>query len=329
MNRSEHDEILSAYLDDELSAVERCDVERRLQSDPQARQTLEQLRAVSGAVQSLPPFRLGADLSQDVLRQVEQERLAMAAHDAVLASPRAEQPRKIDARREGGRRFLRPRALFWAAAAVVIGLFVSRYEASLRPLPSQTAQTPPAVVKPLVTPDIGPRPGPNALVNNSDKSGGVRAQAYESKPAVAASQEALLVKCYLTPEAKRRSFPALLTREDVFLEDLPPQLSHVPRRDPFTLPAEWTVEGLPTVRFAEVEAPHLQKVLADLHQHVELYLVVVIEPAPGVETQSVWRAYQRVAAQAGAVPTITTLPAGKQRVVFALQAVLPAAAPQK
>ena len=49
------DELLSAYLDDELSADERALVEARLATDPAAQQSLEQLRSVSQSVRSLPP----------------------------------------------------------------------------------------------------------------------------------------------------------------------------------------------------------------------------------------------------------------------------------
>lgn len=49
------EEILSAYLDDELSPEERLDVEHRLASDAQWRETLEKLQEVRGWIQDLPP----------------------------------------------------------------------------------------------------------------------------------------------------------------------------------------------------------------------------------------------------------------------------------
>lgn len=48
------EELLSAYLDDELSSQERVDVERRLASDSQWRETLEKLQEVRGWVRELP-----------------------------------------------------------------------------------------------------------------------------------------------------------------------------------------------------------------------------------------------------------------------------------
>jgi DNA-binding FrmR family transcriptional regulator len=68
------DELLSAYLDDELSADERAAVEARLSADPTAQDLLHQLRAVSQAVQGLPQEMVGQDLSESILRRVEQSK---------------------------------------------------------------------------------------------------------------------------------------------------------------------------------------------------------------------------------------------------------------
>ena len=65
-----NDELLSAYLDDELSAEERAAVEARLANDADAQQLLHQLRAVSESVQRLPLEGVGRDLSGDILRRV-------------------------------------------------------------------------------------------------------------------------------------------------------------------------------------------------------------------------------------------------------------------
>lgn len=64
------DELLSAYLDGELSAAERAAVERRLAADPAARQLLEELRGASRALQSLPREVVGRDLSEAIVERV-------------------------------------------------------------------------------------------------------------------------------------------------------------------------------------------------------------------------------------------------------------------
>jgi len=80
------DELLSAYLDGELSAAERAAVERRLAADPAARQLLDELRGASRAMQSLPREVVGRDLSAAIVQRVVGER----SSDAV-GKPRSPQ----------------------------------------------------------------------------------------------------------------------------------------------------------------------------------------------------------------------------------------------
>jgi anti-sigma factor RsiW len=63
------DELLSAYLDDELSSEERARVAARIASDPAAKSLLDELRAASSKVQGLPREIVGHDLSESVLRR--------------------------------------------------------------------------------------------------------------------------------------------------------------------------------------------------------------------------------------------------------------------
>jgi len=63
------DELLSAHLDGELTQAERAAVEQRLRDDPQARELVADLRAVSETLRSLPKHELGADLREVVLQQ--------------------------------------------------------------------------------------------------------------------------------------------------------------------------------------------------------------------------------------------------------------------
>jgi hypothetical protein len=63
------DELLSAYLDDELSAKERALVESRLVADPAARQTLDHLRNVSQSIRDLPTECIGYDLRDSILQR--------------------------------------------------------------------------------------------------------------------------------------------------------------------------------------------------------------------------------------------------------------------
>lgn len=80
------DELLSAYLDDELSTEERALVETRLATDPAARQTLEQLRSVSQSLRDLPTETLGHDLRESILLR------ATASRSVPVPSPQPPTP---------------------------------------------------------------------------------------------------------------------------------------------------------------------------------------------------------------------------------------------
>jgi negative regulator of sigma E activity len=62
------DELLSAYLDGELSPAERAQVESQLAADPEARQLLDELRVLSSEVRSLPRYAAGSEFSQRVVQ---------------------------------------------------------------------------------------------------------------------------------------------------------------------------------------------------------------------------------------------------------------------
>jgi hypothetical protein len=126
------DELLSAYLDDELSAEERARVEERLAADPQARQLLAELRGVSQAMRSLPTEKLGVDLSEPVLRRAER---------AILTSEeQAADGISVEAwTMPFGRS---KRSWFWAGAALAAGLMLMFFERGVNErgdLPNQVA----------------------------------------------------------------------------------------------------------------------------------------------------------------------------------------------
>jgi hypothetical protein len=112
------DELLSALVDGELTPAERAAVERRLRDDPQAQELVDQLRAVSQTLQSLPKQELGADLREVVLRQ---------------AVVRAEQvPTSVG----GARRWV------WAALALAAALLLTVYMPETVQDGKQVAQAP-------------------------------------------------------------------------------------------------------------------------------------------------------------------------------------------
>lgn len=62
-----NDELLSAYVDGELTGEELAQVEERLQNDPAARELVEELRQLSSTLQGLPKESVGSDLRQKIL----------------------------------------------------------------------------------------------------------------------------------------------------------------------------------------------------------------------------------------------------------------------
>ncbi len=126
------DELLSAYLDDELSPAERARVEERLAIDPAARQLLEQLRAMSQAVHGLPQESLGREFRDAIVRRAQQasaERTSHIAKIAAAASTSSAAPSNgtVTELRPAGPSFTlgrTRRGWVWAAMAVAAGLLI-------------------------------------------------------------------------------------------------------------------------------------------------------------------------------------------------------------
>ena len=71
MNDESREELISAYIDGELSADERARVERWLAEDPRLRQLHDELRGLGGALRSLPLHKLERDLGPMIVRRAE------------------------------------------------------------------------------------------------------------------------------------------------------------------------------------------------------------------------------------------------------------------
>ena len=136
-------ELFSAYLDGELTAAEQAEVEQLLARSPAARQLLEDLRALSSKLQALPQYKLGEDLSREVLGVAERRVLTTPAPTPGLARP-APPPRRAILRR-----LINSRALVWSSLAVAVAviLTVVNRGPQNRPADEGIAQAP-APVKP-------------------------------------------------------------------------------------------------------------------------------------------------------------------------------------
>src|SRR5262245_32413000 len=86
-----NDELLSAYLDGEVTDQEREVVERALHESPEVRRALDELRRLQADVRALPRMRLEPDFCDRVLRESQRTMLLGEASGAqesnVIASP--------------------------------------------------------------------------------------------------------------------------------------------------------------------------------------------------------------------------------------------------
>ncbi len=133
MNEQQREELVSAYLDGELSPEERADVERWLAEHPELRQLHDELLALRATLRALPRQKVGHDLAPAVLRRAEQ---------AVLRGPGADEsapgPSTI------GQWWLRGagwRRLAWPAVAVAAALLIALFDREEAP-ERQVAQAP-------------------------------------------------------------------------------------------------------------------------------------------------------------------------------------------
>jgi hypothetical protein len=120
MNHLPQNELLSAYLDGELTADEQAEVERLLASSPAARQLLDDLRAVSATLQSLPRQKLGEDLTQQVLRAAERRMLTEGEPGGDTAP--------VPNSRSLFRRFINRRSMAWLAITAAVAVMITLHE---------------------------------------------------------------------------------------------------------------------------------------------------------------------------------------------------------
>jgi Putative zinc-finger len=113
------DELLSAYLDDELAPEERARVEARLAADPRSKQLLDELRAVSQAMKAMPAATVGSDLRESVLRRAE--RAMLVPEERAPADGAINQLHRLPFGRS-------KRAWIWAGMALAAGLMLMFFD---------------------------------------------------------------------------------------------------------------------------------------------------------------------------------------------------------
>ncbi|HEY4311764.1 MAG TPA: hypothetical protein VGN12_20120 [Pirellulales bacterium] len=116
------DELISAFLDGELSGQELLRAERLLATQPESRQLLEELTALRASLQGLPRQSLERGFADRVLRRAEREML----QPSQTVSPTSIAPRNDDhPPLLSWRRWQRP--LIWSTLAVAASLVVMMF----------------------------------------------------------------------------------------------------------------------------------------------------------------------------------------------------------
>ncbi len=118
------DELLSAYLDGELSPEERAAIEARLAADPAAQRLLHEFRSVSQSVHALPQESLGRDLSEVIVRRAQQARPAIATSAPSKTTVADGRPSHLGGELPKITIFGSRRTWFWASLALAAGLFI-------------------------------------------------------------------------------------------------------------------------------------------------------------------------------------------------------------
>jgi hypothetical protein len=140
MTAESREELISAYVDGELSAGERALVERWLAESPELRQLHEDLCALKSDVRSLERHKLDHDLGGSVLRKAEQAVLRGGAARPATITP----PATIATwwnRGAGWRR------IAWPVVAAAAALAILLFDANRRSDEQQVAQAPPPQAK--------------------------------------------------------------------------------------------------------------------------------------------------------------------------------------
>ena len=122
MSELSPEELISAYLDGELTPADAARAERLLADDPAMRRLHDELVALSGTLKSLPHDSLGEGFHEHVLRQAERHMLT-ASTDAQYSEPTsagaAPETSETETRTA---RWVRP--LMWSVASVAAALVI-------------------------------------------------------------------------------------------------------------------------------------------------------------------------------------------------------------
>ena len=246
MHDLRQNELLSAYLDGELTAAEQAEMEQLLATSPAARQLLDELRALSVTLQALPQEKLGEDLSRQVLRVAERRMLTEGEPAEMERAP-------VPLARSVFRRFFNRRAMVWLSLTTAVAVMIAINERRQGVGPAGKAAREVALVKtqpPAKSPAYQPpsiqashdsdidslkeakedlfrskvAQPPPAVQNRPGQPGaavpqvgiGIGSRGLAEGKSVEAGLGALVVRCDISPEAaEKRAFDKLLVANGI------------------------------------------------------------------------------------------------------------------
>ncbi len=134
MTPDNREELVSAYIDDELSPDERVRVEQWLAESAELRQFHDELRAVRARLQAVPRHSLNRDLASRVIRQAEQTVLKGQEPSPAADILPGTIVRQWWSQGRGWRRVV------WPVAAIAAALLIAFFDTSQKPAERQVAQ---------------------------------------------------------------------------------------------------------------------------------------------------------------------------------------------
>ena len=118
-------ELLSGYLDGELTAAEQARVERLLADDPSARQLLDEFRTLGSTLRSLPREKMNQDLSAQVLLAAAQRKTSAAGTPQTVS----QLPQPYSSGKQLGRKIAEriknnPRIVVWPIVIITVAVLL-------------------------------------------------------------------------------------------------------------------------------------------------------------------------------------------------------------
>jgi hypothetical protein len=265
----EHDdELLSAYLDDELSPEDRALVESRLATDPAARQMLEQLRHVSQSVHDLPHEPAPDYLRDTILRRIETSRTASTESTLdAFTSPQSPAPSPLPSIPVGRTM----RGWVWAAVAIAAALLIMFMQ------PGMERQD---------VPDVAERAGESRdKLRSLDRDSNLADTTRVTPPTAGRLPEAVSVPAPSTSSAPAPTTPSAPPSSMSRSEDLSggPSIAARESQPQSADGAAGSLEGTATDRFAQAETEAPSAAFKSLEQSQATTAEAAVQPAPAVD----------------------------------------------